>query len=448
MTGSGAGALEQRAAIPRQAVWPAALVLVSLVAALLRQQDPDLTLRLSALAYVAPMIASICVAIISWIRFKSEPSGWWLGIASSFFLFFILTGQQFLLEAFRLNQQEPLAWQPWTVARLLLALGVVSASASGMGLLAQAGRSRRETAWWLLIMSAFAGPLWTRLLPGDLYWPAANGLSAVDSVTLVLGGLATVAAYLRIRQPVLESGGLAPLLQQWLLALAWSAACRALPLGSPADSAWVEMLVVGAASLALTAQMIWQVADANAASESRLASLESSREVLKCISTLPEGSISGVFLRTACLHLGADKASLLLAVPDEPETFVVAGEFPEGGTASCRGKRLSTEQQRRPGFWSGPAARAIKTGKTVAVDGVHSDVEFVRWRDAAQSQAYQLSLPVIAGGRVVGAALFWFVQGMWRPSVCVPVAEAVVDASSGVIARLAGDLESDSAAVA
>jgi len=426
------------------AIWPSAIVLFSLAVFLSRQIALERAPDAFALAYVPPAIASLCAAVYAWLRYRHESSGWWLGCAASFFLFFSATGQQLLLEAGGVisssgavspSVSHPMPWQPWIAGRLLLALGMLSAFSAPRSLLAQGGPSGRQAVMTVGALSLAVCPLWAARLFENLYVPAAHGLTAIDSVVLVLSGFALIFAFARARREMTHGDPFNRLLYVWFLALGWSAACRAFPFGDIRTAVWVEMLVVGAASMVLCAQLVWLIAGGAGQSGLRLRMLEAAHDVLRSVASVRDEDVAGRLAWTACEAARAGRAMVLIRLPDS-DTVTVAGVFPESETDTQVGTRLDMARGFRKGFADGPAARAMSARRTLVVTDTESDVVFVHWREFTDSPAYQVSIPFADGSESFGALLLWFPDGRWRPWECVPLAEEVVEACLPLLSRL------------
>jgi len=425
------------------AVWPAAIVILSLGLFLAAQGGALTGPASGALAYLPPAIASLLAAIYCWMRFRHEASGWWLGCTASFLLFLTLTGQQILLEAFALpllppataDGGRPLPWQPWVAGRLVLALGILSAYSASRGLQARAGAAARHSAITVGALSLFFCPVWTDLLPVQPYFPAANGLSAIDSVLLVLSGLALVFAYGRTRLEMRRGDPFHGLLCDWFLALAWSAACRAFPFGDVRTAIWVELTAVGISSMAVSARLVWHLSGSGGRLASRMACVTAARDVLAECAGVDDGRLAGTFVEAVGRAVHAARAMLLTVVPGE-QAVVVSAAAPPPRTGIQTGSRLSLEPGRRNGFAGGPAVRCLKEGRTLVVPDASSDVEFVHWTEFTDEGAYQVCIPVAGREGCAGVLLLWFPGNAWRPWECVPMAEEIVRSCAPLLARL------------
>ncbi len=423
---------------PGPALWPALLVVVSLGFFLARQISPDVSPSPTALAYVPAAMASLTAAIMAWQRFRQQATGWWLGASASFFLFFILTVQQVLLATWGglLGMDAVrMPWQPWFAARLLLALGILSAYGAPKGLLPQAGAAKRWAVAKIACFSLLASPFWAVHLRWSLYRPAANGLTVVDSLLLVASGILLVMAFARTRQ-ALKSGGLFHrLLYTWLLALGWSAACRAFPFGGASTANWVELLVVGVAGSIMCAQLVWVSGSSRARLETAVRRMSAVHTVLRHLAGAAPERIPQEFLASCAHALKPGRAVLLLTKQDEPAVEVAAVLPADSGKAKV-GDVLSLDSPRRSGFHTGPTAQAMRDKRTLVVDGIRSDVSFVDWRELAGGQGYQVSVPLVSGGHCAGALVLWFPEEAWKPWECGPLAEEIVEAAVPAIIRM------------
>lgn len=426
-----------------QAIWPAGIVILSLTVFLAAQAGLLAEPAAAALAYLPPAIASMMAAIYCWMRFRHEASGWWLGCTASFVLFLILTGQQILLEAFPLpglppasaDGWRPLPWQPWVAGRLVLALGILSAYSATRGLQAQAGTAARHSAATVAALALFFCPVWAALLPAQTYFPAANGLSAIDSVLLVLSGLALVFAYARTRAEMRRGDPFHRLLCNWFLALAWSAACRAFPFGEVRTAIWVELMAVGISSTVLCAQLVWHLAGSGGRLASRMACVTAARDVLARCARVPDAQLAQTFVEETARAVHSARAMLLTVIPDE-DAVVVSAAAPPLKTGIETGAKLSLKPGRRNGFAGGAAARCLKERRTLVVPDASSDVEFVHWTEFTDEGAYQLCIPVACREGCAGVLLLWFPGERWRPWECVPMAEEIVRSCAPLLARL------------
>ncbi len=428
---------------PHGAIWPAAIVLLSLAVFLAAQSGLMDGTSAAALAYLPPAIASLTAAIYCWMRFRHEASGWWLGCSASFLLFLLLTGQQMLLEAFLLpgipqaspDGVRPLPWQPWIAGRLVLALGILSAFGASRGLQVQAGPEARQSAVTIAALSLFFCPAWVMMLPVQSYFPAANGLSAIDSVLLVLSGLALVFAFARTRVEAERGEAFHRILCNWFLVLAWSAACRAFPFGDVRTAVWVELMVVGLSCLVLCAQLVWHLSGSGGRLASRMACVTAARDVLSACARVPDAELASVFVHATARAVHSARALLLTVLP-EGEEVVVSAASPPPKTGLQTGDRLSLQPGRRNGFAAGPAARCIRDRRTLVVPDACSDVEFIHWSEFTEESAYQVCIPVVYRDRCCGALLLWFPGERWRPWECVPMAEEIVRSCAPLLSRL------------
>lgn len=433
----------QMEGMPSRAIWPAVVVIFSLTLFLAGQMRVFQALPPLAFAYIPPAMASLSAAIYCWLRFRQQAHGWWLGCSSAFMLFFILTGQQILLEmasAFNpgwgnLLLNQPLPWQPWFVARLVLAVGILSAYSVPDGLLKQAGSATRQAAFMVGLMAVMFCPLWPSLVSADLYAPAANGLSVLDSLALVLSGFALILAYARARFSLHRKEPFDHVLYTWLIALAWSSACRAFPFGSVPTAVWIEIMVVGVASVTLCAQLMWHIAGSGGNQQNQIAALTASRTVLGAIAGSDEEELPDLFARISMDVTRCSRLMLLIRHSDAT-SIRVAASWPATQNIRQKGDELSLEPGRRNGFANGPAARCIRNLQTIVVSDAESDVEFIHWREFADSGSYQVSIPLLVGGECFGALLLWFRGDNWRPWLCVPMAEEIAAACSPLLGRL------------
>lgn len=421
---------------PHRSLWPAALVIVSLGVFAIGQLAATRPPSPGALVHFPAMTAAISAAAYAWIRFRTEASGWWLTVGASFALFLVLTSEQMALEALGASSfvdGRRVPWQPWNAARLVLGLGVLSAYSAPRGLLPQAGNALRLAVRTVTCLAILACPVWAALLPWAIYEPGPNGLTTIDCVLLTAGGLVTLLAFARARGEVIGGSGdpFSRLLYTWLLALGWSAACRAFPFGSPATAAWVEMLVVGLASFVLSAQLVCVLAGPRARLEMELAGLRASSQVLANIATADRDAIAASFTEGCAISAGAQRTMLIAVSGASARVFAV---YPPGSAAAIPGDALSLKPNRKAGFANGPTARAIAEGKIVVAEDVAADAEFICWRDLEEEPGIQVTIPILADGRAAGAVLLWFRAEAWRPWECVWMARAIAESCAPIIA--------------
>ncbi len=87
-------------------------------------------------------------------------------------------------------------------------------------------------------------------------------------------------------------------------------------------------------------------------------------------------------------------------------------------------------------FATGSCARAMAQQKTVFVDGLYSDVEFVPWHEVAHSGAYQGSTPLSHERKTIGGLISWFSPEVWKPWRCVPLAEELAATTTPLWAKI------------
>lgn len=426
---------------PIQVVWPAFVVVLSLALFLGHQSGLLSNASPETLAYFPPLAAALAVTVFAWQRYRREANGLLLGVAGTFFLFMVLTGQQAFIDALggaknALGKELP--WNPWYVARLAVACGLFSALAAPPGLVVQSSRAVRQSMFTILLVSFLGFPIWATRLPFDLHLTTASGLSLADSLLLVASGLLLVMVFARLRRNLAGSDPLYHILYGWVLILAWSAACRVFPYGDPTVAHWVELVSLGIASVVLCGQLVWSAVALQGQYETEASYLSASRDVLAHIVSTSREKTAEVFLESCSRVSGCNKG-LLLLLSEDGNHAIVAATYPAREVPVEPGKTLSLEPERRTGFWSGPTARAIRERKTVVVEAVMSDVEFVNWREVAEGAGYQVSIPVIHDGKIAGAVALWFTEDRWQPNVCMPIAQTVVESVASALYGLRED---------
>lgn len=440
-TGTSAKCSPASSTRPIQIIWPSFVVLLSLTLFLGHQSGLLAHARPETLAYFPPIAAALAVTVFAWQRYRREANGWLLGVAGTFFLFLVLAGQQAFIDALggaKDTLGKDLPWQPWFVARLAVACGLFSALAAPPGLVVQSSKAVRQSMFTIVLVAFLGFPIWATQMPFDLHIRTASGLSVADALLLVASGLLLILVFARLRRNIASTDPLYHILYGWVLILAWSAACRVFPYGDPSIAHWVELVSLGIASVVLCGQLVWSAVALQGQYETEASYLSASRDVLSRIVSSPREQTPDVFLESCSRVTGCNKG-LLLMLSDSGNQAVVAATYPVRAVPVEPGKTLSLEPERRTGFWSGPTARAIRERKTVVVEAVMSDVEFVNWREVADGAGYQVSIPVIHQGKVAGAVALWFTEDRWQPNVCMPIAQTVVESVASALSSLRDD---------
>lgn len=243
----------------------------------------------------------------------------------------------------------------------------------------------------------------TWLLNGTSEWSFFTYLVPAALLALyVYAYFAFVKSYIRSEDNF--SGGM----QLFLLFMIGSNSTLIVSQGKFDISWWISQVLVAVALLVVLVKLGSEFGASYADAHARVDHLEAVHNLSSRLSnTLDLRIILLALVNETAEMLDARYASIMLT-DEEGKTLTTMATYGLPDSPLGPKQPQPVEGSGRPGFYSGHTARAFREKRVCIVDDVHSDVEFVPWRQLSKHDGYSVSVPLIYHDVAMGVLNLFF----------------------------------------